>query len=290
MVRKNTAWQFLVVPLLVYGVIIVVPFFQTLYLSMTNWNGLSPDFDFIGLENFRGIFTDPHFSGAVINNAIWVALFLLVPTTLGLFLAVLLDGDIPGATLFKSIIYLPMIFSYVIIGIIWGFVYEPRLGILNMAIRLVGDPNWNFAWLARQETSLVSIIVAASWQHTGLCMILYLAGLSGVRQDLVEAAKIDGARNHHIFFQVVLPQLKNTTIVVISLTVINALKSFDIVYITTKGGPFRSSEVLTTLMYRESFWNYRMGYASAIATVLFLIVLSVVVLYFRSVMGEGADA
>ncbi|NQT60775.1 MAG: sugar ABC transporter permease [Bacteroidetes bacterium] len=290
MVQKNTAWQFLLLPLLIYLLIIILPFFQSLYLSMTNWNGLSPEFDFIGLQNYKGVFTDPNFRGAILHNVIWVLVFLLVPTTLGLLLAVLLDKGVPGATFFKSVIYLPMIFSYVIIGMIWNFIYEPRLGILNIVIRFLGNPDWNFAWLAQKETALLAVIAAASWQHTGLCMILYLAGLSGVRQDLVEAARIDGANARQIFFHVVLPQLKNSTVVVVSLTVINSLKSFDLVYITTKGGPFRSSEVLTTLMYRESFWNYRMGYGSAVASVLFFIVFIVVFFYFRSIMKEGTNA
>lgn len=284
--QKNTAWQFLLLPLLIYSTIIIFPFFQSLYLSLTNWNGLSPEFDFIGLANYKRVFTDPNFSGAILHNLIWVSIFLVVPTTMGLILAVLLDKGVPGATFFKSVIYLPMIFSYVIIGMIWNFVYEPRLGILNLFIRMLGYPEWNYAWLAQSKTALLAIILEASWQHTGLCMILYLAGLSGVRQDLLEAARIDGANSVQLFFRIVLPQLKNSTIVVVSLTVINSLKSFDLVYISTKGGPFRSSEVLTTFMYRESFWNYQMGYGSTIASVLFFIVFIVVFFYFNSVMKE----
>ena len=251
---------------------------------------MSPEFDFIWLQNYKGVFTDPNFRNAIFHNVIWVLIFLLVPTALGLLLAVLLDKGIPGATFYKSVIYLPMIFSYVIIGMIWNFIYEPRMGILNLVIRFLGNPEWNYAWLAKKETALFAIIAAASWQHTGLCMILYLAGLSGVRQDLIEAARIDGAKARQIFINVVLPQLKNSTVVVVSLTVINSLKNFDLVYITTKGGPFRSSEVLTTLMYRESFWNYRMGYGSAVASVLFFIVFLVVFFYFRSVMKEETNA
>ncbi|MBF9016992.1 MULTISPECIES: carbohydrate ABC transporter permease [unclassified Oceanispirochaeta] len=284
--QKNTAWQFLLLPLLIYSTIIIFPFLQSLYLSLTNWNGLSPEFDFIGLANYKRVFTDPNFSGAIMHNLIWVSIFLVVPTSMGLFLAVLLDKGIPGATFFKSVIYLPMIFSYVIIGMIWNFVYEPRLGILNLFIRMLGYPEWNYAWLAQAKTALPAIILEASWQHTGLCMILYLAGLSGVRQDLLEAARIDGANSFQLFFHIVIPQLKNSTIVVISLTVINSLKNFDLVYISTKGGPFRSSEVLTTFMYRESFWNYQMGYGSTIASVLFFIVFIVVFFYFNSVMKE----
>jgi len=284
--KKGVVVQFLALPFAVYMMVIIIPFFQSIYLSMTDWDGLSHFYNFVGLRNYLQVFVDPNFSKALIHNAIWVGIYLLFPTILGLLLAVMLDKNIRGAVIFKSIIYLPMIFSFVIVGMIWNFIYEPRLGILNLALEAAGFEHLTQAWLANPDTALVSVVVAAAWQHTGLCMILFLAGLQSVRTDLIEAAEIDGCRKRQVFFNVVLPQLKNTTIVVVSLTVINALKSFDIVYIMTRGGPFRSSEVLTTLMYREAFQNYRMGYGSAIANMLFLIVLVIIVIYFRTVMRK----
>lgn len=284
MEKKGVVLQFLLVPFAVYLMVIVIPFVQSLYLSLTDWNGISEHFNFVGFTNYMLVFSDRAFNTALIHNFVWVIVFLLLPTLLGLLLAVMLDKDIRGATFFKSIIYLPMIFSYVIAGMVWTFVYEPRLGILNLSLDAVGLQQLMRAWLAEPGTALMSVIVAAAWQHTGLCMILFLAGLQSVRTDLIEAAEIDGAGRIAVFFNVVLPQLRNTTIVVISLTVINSLKSFDIVYIMTRGGPFRSSEVLTTLMYREAFWNYRMGYGSAIANMLFFMVLIIIVIYFRSVL------
>lgn len=278
--------RFLALPFAIYLVVIIIPFFQSLYLSLTDWNGISEHFNFVGPTNYLQVFSDPAFGNAVIHNFIWVAMFLVLPTSLGLLLAILLDKKIHGAVFFKSVIYLPMIFSYVIAGMIWTFIYEPRLGIINLTLDAVGLQHLARAWIADPDTALFSVIVAASWQHTGLCMVLFLAGLQGVRSDLIEAAEIDGCNRAEVFFFVVLPQLKNTTIVVVSLTIINALKSFDIVYIMTRGGPFRSSEVLTTLMYREAFWNYRMGYGSAIANMLFFIVLLMIVVYFRSAMGR----
>ena len=275
------AWQFLAIPLLIYTTIIIVPFAQSLFFSTTDWNGLSKGFNFIGLDNYRKVFTDSAFSNALLHNLLWVVVFLLLPTSLGLFLALLMDRDLPGSVVFKSIIYLPMIFSYVIAGMIWTFIYEPRLGILNLLLRVLGQKQLATAWLAKPQTALIAVIIAAAWQHTGLCMIIYLAGLKGVRTDLLEAAKLDGCNLRQLYWYVVLPQLRNSTIIVVSLTVINSLKSFDIVYIMTKGGPFRSSEVLTTLMYREAFWNYRMGYGSAIANMLFFLILILIVLYLH---------
>ncbi|MCP4401959.1 MAG: sugar ABC transporter permease [bacterium] len=287
MKKQLVAWQFLAIPLLIYTTIIILPFAQSLYFSTTDWNGLSENFNFIGLANYWKVFTDPAFGNALIHNFIWVVVFLLLPTMLGLLLAMLMDKDLPGSVVFKSIIYLPMIFSYVIAGMIWTFIYEPRLGILNLFLRAIGQDQLATAWLAKPHTALMAVIVAAAWQHTGLCMIIYLAGLKGVRSDLIEAAKIDGCNSRQLYWNIILPQLKNSTIIVVSLTVINSLKSFDVVYIMTKGGPFRASEVLTTLMYREAFWNYRMGYGSAVANMLFFLILILIVLYLRVLQKEA---
>ncbi len=281
MKKQLAAWQFLAIPLFLYTTIILLPFTQSLFFSMTDWDGLSTTFNLIGFANYYRVFTDPAFSNAIFHNFLWVVVFLLVPTTLGLLLAMLMDRDLPGSVLFKSIIYLSMIFSYVIAGMIWTFIYEPRLGILNIFLRAIGQDQLATAWLAKPQTALMSVIIAAAWQHTGLCMIIYLAGLKGVRSDLLEAARIDGCNSRQLYWHIVLPQLRNSTIIVVSLTVIHSLKSFDIVYIMTKGGPFRASEVLTTLMYREAFWNYRMGYGSAIANMLFFLILILIVLYLR---------
>jgi len=282
--KRSNAWQFLALPLIIYTAIIIVPFFRSIFFSLTNWNGVSPSYDFIGLANFARVFTDPAFSMSLWHNVVWTLIYLVLPTGLGLLLAIVLDKDIVGATIFKSIIYFPMIFSFVIVGMIWTFVYEPRLGVLNLFLRVLGVENWKIAWLAKPRTALLAIIAAASWQHTGLCMVLFLAGLKTVRIDLIEAAKIDGCNTWQLYRKVILPQLQNATVVVISLTIINSLKSFDIVYIMTKGGPYRKSEVLTTFMFRESFWNYRMGYGSAVAVVLFLLILLIIAFYLRQTL------
>lgn len=286
MKEKLIALQFLALPIIIYVGIIIIPFFGSIVYSFTDWNGISETYNFIGLANYSRMFHDMHFKGALIHNIIWVTFFLIVPTSFGLLMAVLLDSKVKGAVIYKSIIYLPMIFSFVIAGMIWSFIYEPRLGILNLALSKIGLDSLKTAWLANPNTALFAVILVAAWQHTGLCMILFLAGLQSVRHDLIEASQLDGCSERQTFWHVVIPQLSNTTIIVISLTIINSLKSFDIVYIMTKGGPFRSSEVLTTLMYREAFSNYQMGYGSAIANMLFFIVLGIIYLYLKTITQE----
>jgi ABC-type sugar transport system permease subunit len=280
----STAVQFLALPLFIYAAILIFPYLWTVYFSFTDWNGISADYNLVGLKNYLNIFSDRGFSQAFWHNLLWIAIFLTVPTSLGLLLAILLDKKPVGASLFKTIFYFPMVLSYVIVGMIWTFVYEPRLGILNLALRGIGLGELSTAWLAEPNTALLSIIVAASWQHVGLCMVLFLAGLATIREELIEAAQIDGCTTWQLYSRIIIPQLKHVTVVVISLTVVLALKNFDIVYITTKGGPHRASEILTTFMFRQAFWNYRMGYASAVANILFLLVIVVIAVYMRQVL------
>ncbi len=289
--KRNNEWataaQFLALPVLVYAAILIFPYLWTVYFSFTDWNGISAHYNMVGFKNYLNIFSDSGFSQAFWHNLVWIVIFLTVPTSVGLFLAILLDRGPVGASVFKTIFYFPMVLSYVIVGMTWTFIYEPRLGILNLALRAIGLENLATAWLAQPETALLSIIVAASWQHVGLCMVLFLAGLATIREELIEAAKIDGCTTLQLYLKVIIPQLKHVSVVVVSLTVVLALKNFDIVYITTKGGPHRSSEILTTFMFRQAFWNYRMGYASAVANILFLLVIGVIAVYLRQTIRKA---
>lgn len=169
-----------------------------------------------------------------------------------------------------------------IVGQIWIWIFQPDWGLLNTAIEWVaGLRRFNFAWLAEPSTALASVILAWSWQQTGLAMVIFLAGLTAIPRDLLEAAEIDGVKRWKQTLHIVLPMLRPATVVVVALSVINALKGFDILYIMTGGGPFHSSNTLAFFMYEESFKKYRMGYGSAISVVLFLIALSIIFLYFR---------
>ena len=282
----TTAAQFLALPFLIYTAILIFPYLWTVYFSFTDWNGISADYNMVGLKNYLNIFSDSGFSQAFWHNLVWIVIFLTVPTTLGLVLAIFLDKNPVGVSVFKTVFYFPMVLSYVIVGMIWTFVYEPRLGILNLALRALGLEELAIAWLAEPNTALLSIIVAASWQHVGLCMVLFLAGLATIREELIEAARIDGCNAWQLHMRIIIPQLRHVSVVVVSLSVVLALKNFDIVYITTKGGPHRASEILTTFMFRQAFWNYRMGYASAVANILFLLVIVVIAIYLRQVLKK----
>jgi multiple sugar transport system permease protein/raffinose/stachyose/melibiose transport system permease protein len=281
--RQKTYWQIglLALPLLVFGVLIVWPLFSSFYYSFTNWNGFNPDYKFVGFDNFARIASDHLFLNAIANTAIWMAAAVIVPTGLGLALALLIDSRVPGGSIFKSIFYLPICLSAVVVGQIWVWIYQPDWGLLNLAIGAITGTPSHYAWLARPDTALYAVIIAWAWQQTGLAMVIFLAGLTAVPGDLLEVCEIEGAKLWQRVWFVVLPLLRPATVVVVALSVINSLKGFDILYIMTGGGPFNSSDTLAMHMYNESFKKYHMGYGSAISVVLFLIALSIIFFYFR---------
>ncbi len=283
MAGHSNIWRllFLAPPLFIFGVIVVWPLLDSFFYAFTNWNGFDPNYKFVGFANFAKISSDPLFLGAVINTIIWIVAAIFLPTLLGLGLALLLDSRVKGANVFKSIFYLPICLSAIVVGQIWTWIYQPDWGLLNSALGMMTGEKVTFAWMAKPASALYAVIIAWSWQQTGLAMVIFLAGLTGIPPDLTEAADIEGAaRLQHIRY-VILPLLRPATVVVVALMVINSLKGFDILYIMTGGGPFNSSDTLAMHMYNESFKKYYMGYGSAISVVLFLITLTVILIYFR---------
>jgi ABC-type sugar transport system permease subunit len=281
--EHNRFWRaaLLAPPLVVFATFVVGPLLSSFFYSFTNWNGFSSDYAFVGFSNFARIGSDHLFRQAAINTAIWIAAAIAVPTGLGLALALLLDSKVAGARVFKTVFYLPICLSAVIVGQIWIWVYQPDWGLLNTIVSDVTGARTHYAWLAKPGTALGSVIAAWSWQQTGLSMVIYLAGLTSIPEDLVEVCEMEGASRWQRIRLVVLPLLTPATVVAVALSVINSLKGFDILYIMTGGGPFNSSDTLAMHMYNESFKKYYMGYGSAISVVLFLIALSVIGLYFR---------
>jgi len=267
--KRNWAAIFLSLPLFFYISIIVIPLLSSFYYSFTDWNGFNKEYNFVGLDNFAKITTDPLFSNATKNTIIWMIAAIVVPSVGGLFIALILNEGVRGANVYKSLFYLPICLSLVVVGQVWIWVYQPDWGLLNITLDALHLSQLKMAWLAKPNTALFAVIFAWSWQQMGLAMVIFLAGLTSVPTELTEAAQIDGASYFQSLWNVVIPLLRPATVVVIALAVINSLKSFDIVYIMTGGGPFHKTDTLAMLMYLESFKSYYMGYGSAIAVVLF---------------------
>jgi multiple sugar transport system permease protein/raffinose/stachyose/melibiose transport system permease protein len=283
MVRARWTILFLTPPLTLYLAIVLAPLLVSFYYSLTDWNGFNPNYNFVGLDNFLKIGRDPLFANAIRNTVAWMILALLLPSLAGLAIALALNGRGTAGNFYKSLFYLPICLSLVVIGQVWIWIYHPDWGLLNVVLTRVGLESWTQAWLATPETALLSVIAAWTWQQTGLAMVIFLAGLTAVPKELTEAAEIDGATYWQSLRSVVIPLLLPATIVVMALAIINSLKSFDIVFVMTGGGPFHSSDTLAMFMYTESFRKYYMGYGSAIAVVLFAISLVAIVFYFRQI-------
>ncbi len=283
MERETGVWRliFLALPLGVFAVLVIWPLASSFYYAFTNWNGFGANYDFVGLQNFSKLWTDQLFFNAAVNTAIWMVAAIIVPTLLGLSLALLIDSRIPGGPVFKSVFYFPICLSAVVVGQIWIWIYQADWGLLNTAIGAITGDAPRIAWLARPNTALGSVIAAWCWQHTGLAMVIYLAGLTAIPEDLLEVCEIEGASTWQRLRTVIIPLLTPATVVVVALSVINSLKGFEILYIMTGGGPFNTSDTLAMHMYNESFKKYLMGYGSAISVVLFVVALSIIGLYFR---------
>lgn len=273
--------SFLILPLLVYLAFVIFPTLNSLFYSFTDWAGFGPDFNFVGLDNFKRVFTDRLFGNAIKNTALWLALAMTAPTLSGLALALALQGKSLINSLYKSLFYLPIALSPIIIGIIWIWMYSPQLGIVNIALKAIGQGHLAKAWLAGPDTALTAVFIAWAWQQTGLNMVIFLAGLTSVPTPLIEAARVDGANYFQTLRKVIIPMLRPATVVVLALTAINALKSFEIIWVMTKGGPFNRSDTLAVFMYSESFRKYKMGYGSSAAVILFLMTAVIIILYFR---------
>ena len=283
LMENKIFWRifFLSPPLIVFSIFVLIPLINSFYYGFTNWNGFNTDYDFVGLENYTRIASDNLFQNSIINTVIWLISAILIPTILGLLLALLIDSQVRGSNFFKSIFYLPICLSAVVVGQIWIWIYQQEWGLLNTIINLFRENSFEYAWLSKPDTSLYSVIIAWSWQQTALSMVIYLAGLTSIPKNLLEASQIEGANIFQRTFFIVIPLLIPATIIVVALSMINSLKGFDILYIMTEGGPFHSSDTLAMHMYNESFRKYRMGYGSAISVVLFLIAVTIIGIYFR---------
>lgn len=283
---RLTPWLFLIVPLIIYLVWVIGPMFYTFYLSLTNWDGLSSP-EFINFRNYERLFRDPVFKISLQNNLKWIVSFITVPVVAGLGLAMALNRAIPGNKFFKASFYAPMVLSLVVCGLIWGWMYQPANGLINETLRAIGLDSLAQGWLSDSDLVMWSIIVVAIWRQVGYVMILYLAGLQGVDPGLVDASKVDGCTGWQTFRHVIFPLLAPVTVIVVTISIIDSLRAFDLVSVMTRGGPYNSSSVLANFMYIEAFNNYKMGYGAAISVILFLISLVFIFIYlYRTLQTE----
>lgn len=268
--------------LIVYLLFAVYPMIDVIRMSFSSWNGLSPQAKFIGLANYRAIFTqDPVFWGALWNTIWWTTLAVIIPNIISFGLALALNQNIPGRSGLRVVFYLPVIIASIAVATIWKWMYDPFFGLFNALLTSWGLDGLIMDWLGDKKVALWSVFVAHVWQSVGFAMVLFLAGLQSVSATLVEAARIDGAGRWGVFRYVTLPALIPTITVVFVLSLINSLKAFDIVYGMTGGGPAQSTQMLAMWAYTQSMQLGVFGRGAAVSVVLLLITLVIVIPYMR---------
>lgn len=286
--RKNrlsiAPWLFLAPAIIFFLIYVILPIFQSIWISFYEWDGLG-EATWLGLGNYIELLDDDRFYTSLWNNLLWLFLFLLaVPA--GLFIALFLNQTVFGMRLYKSLFFFPFVISQVVVGLIFTWFYNPNFGIVAEI----------WGWFGASPPSILGderyvtygIIFAGLWPQIAYCMILYLTGLNNVSPDQVEAGRLDGAKGWKMLWYVILPQLWPATFLAIVVTVIGALRSFDMIAIMTQGGPYGSSNVLSYFMYEQALseYGFRMGYGSAIAVVLFLIMLVFISYFLWSMYQE----
>lgn len=269
--QRLAPWLFLAPGIFMFAVYVIFPIFQSIGISFYEWDGLGQR-EYVGVANYVELMDDEAFYTSLKNNVIWLVLYMLaIPA--GLFVALFLNQTVRGIRIVKSLFFFPFVISQVVVGLVFSWFYDPKYGLMNIVLQFFGFDA--IPVLADETWVTYGIIAAGLWPQTAYCMILYLTGLNAVDPEQIEAARLDNAKGFKMLWYVVLPQLKPATFIAMVVTVIGALRSFDLISIMTDGGPWGSSRVLAFYMYEQAFseYGFRMGYGAAIAVVLFLIMM-----------------
>ncbi|RED55427.1 carbohydrate ABC transporter permease [Cohnella phaseoli] len=279
----KTFLLFLAPALLLYSLFYAGPIVSGLYYGFTDWKGVSFSANWIGLDNFRNVFSDPLFATALRNMLILSVVVIAVQHAISIFLAVLLDQKLRGVVWMRAVIFYPAILNTVVIGYIWSYMYSPFVGFLPKFFEALGlDTLAGIDWLGRTDTAIYAISFVIIWQYTGYSMMIYMAGLQGISSDIYESASIDGANARQKFFRITLPLLVPAITVNTVLSVIGNMKQFEHIWVMTQGGPANSTQVFGTLIYQFAFKTSQPGYGTAMAILLSVLIMLVTVSIIRA--------
>ncbi|WIV18079.1 sugar ABC transporter permease [Paenibacillus polygoni] len=263
--------------LLLFFMFFIYPIFSSIYYSFTSWNGVSANPKFIGFSNYLKALEDERFWESAKNNGWFIVFSCFIQVPLIIFFSLLIANVKKLKGLYKTAVFLPSIMSTAVIGILWGFIYEPNIGLLNKLLGLIGiEPLY---WLSDEKYAMFSILLTNAWQWTGFYIIMVLAAILSIPRDLDEAAEIDGATRLQRALSITLPLIKPIISVVIMLSIAGAMKAADIVIVMTKGGPAGSTDVLATYMIKYAITNFKYGYGNTIAVLIFIFTLILTALY-----------
>jgi len=282
--RRRVELAFFIVPaLLFYLAFVLYPILQAVHYSLYNWSGLGGLSDFVGIGNYRDAFSDPEFTGAIKHNFVLVGLSLFVQFPIALGVALLLNRPFRGRRAARIVFFAPYVLSEAITAVIWLLILQPD-GLVDRGFQSVGLGGAVQLWLADLNLVLFTMFVVITWKYVGFGIILLLAGLQGIPQELHEAAAIDGAKSWTMVRYITLPLLGPTIRIWGFLSIIGSLQLFDLVWIMTQGGPAEASNTMATYMFNNGFVRYEFGYGSAVAVILFIISFALALIYQRFVL------
>ena len=264
--QSCAAWLFILPALLGTIIFIIIPVFCSFGLSFMKWDLLNP-MEFVGFKNYTDIFSDAVFFKILLNTIVFAISTSVFGVIIPLILAAVINSKVRGSEFYKTAYFLPFITPMIVIGIVWEWIFDPNIGLLNHILHL------HINWLYDVVFAMPALIFVSVWKLIGYNMIIFLSAFGGIPQNIYEAAKIDGANPIQIFFNVTVPMLSPTTFFVIIITAISSFQVFDLIYLMTQGGPFDSTNVLVYSIYQNAFEYFNVGRASAIAYVLFFIIL-----------------
>lgn len=283
-----TPWLFLAPALVFFTLYVIAPIFQSIWISFFEWDGLGEK-KWVGVANYVELIDDDRFYTSLKNNIWWLVLYMLA-VPIGLAIALFLNQTVTGIRVYKSLFFFPFVISQVVVGLIFTWFYNPDFGVVGIVWEFFGAKPP--AILGDEDLVTFGIIFAGLWPQIAYCMILYLTGLNNVSPDQIEAARLDNAKGFKMLWYVIIPQLKPATFIAVVVTVIGALRSFDMIAVMTGGGPYGSSNVLAYFMFETALseYGFRLGYGSAIATVLFLIMLVYISYFLYSMYQDEKGA
>ncbi|CAL9619864.1 carbohydrate ABC transporter permease [Streptomyces albus] len=283
---RAVGYLYILPALAVFGLFLLWPLGQTAWLSLLHWDGLTRA-TWAGWDNYRDLLTDPQLRAPFAHAAVLLLFYAVLPVAAGLLLtAALTRFRVRGMTFFRTVLFLPQVLAMVVVGVAWRSILAPD-GLLNDALRTVGLDGLTRSWLGDDRFALPAVGVIGTWVETGLCLVLFLAGAQRIPRELYEAARIDGAGAVREFFTVTLPGLRAEVSVALTLTVVAALRNFDLVYITTSGGPGNATSVPAYEVYRRAFETGEVGSASAMGITLTAVIFALTLVVTRLVEGRS---
>ncbi|WP_408856559.1 carbohydrate ABC transporter permease [Bacillus amyloliquefaciens] len=274
--RKRFIPYLFLAPALIFLLFVYIPIIENVFFSLFEWSSFQPEKTFIGLKNYIDLFHDPVFFTALRNNVLYAVISLICQVGGGLILAAVLEDRLvrKWSPFFRTVFFLPVVISMTVIALLFDFIYNPEIGLLNQLLEAVGLDELTRAWLGDENTTMLSVIFVSQWQSVGYIAMLYIVSIQSIPAELYESAQLDGAGKIQQFFHITVPQTKEMSFVAVVMTLTGAFTVFNEPYILTGGGPGNASEVLSTFLYKSAFTKDMMGYASAIATVVLLLTLA----------------